>query len=118
MRIAAFIILLFGIFNVLAPLTGNPKDPLMLFASLLGILLIGIAMGIWKRLMFAWQWGFVAIALTPIFFVAQVCSELPAVNTNEKFLIISACSIGATLVAAYWWSVWYRQKRWFTQSMP
>jgi hypothetical protein len=114
MRIAAFIILLLGIFNVLAPFTGNPKDPLMLFASLLGLLLIGIAVGIWKRLMLAWQWGFVAIGLSPIFFVAQVCSELPAVNTNEKIVIITASSLGATLVGSYWWFVWYRQKKWFT----
>ena len=114
MRVAAFIILAFGILNLLAPFTGNPKEPLLLFASLLGVLLIGIAVGIWKRSMLAWQWGFVAIVLSPIFCVAQVCSELPAVNTNEKIIIISACSVGATLVASYWWSVWYRRKKWFT----
>jgi hypothetical protein len=113
MRVAAFIILLLGILNLLAPFTGNPKDPLLLFASLVGLLLIGIAVGIWKRSMLAWRWGFVAIGLSPIFFVAQVCSGLPAVNTNEKIVIISACSVGATLVASYWWSVWYRQKKWF-----
>ena len=79
----------------------------------LGVLLIGIAVGIWKRSMLAWQWGFVAIVLSAIFFVAQICSELPAVNTNEKIVIISACSVGATLVASYWWSIWYRQKKWF-----
>jgi hypothetical protein len=119
MRVTSIIVAVFGVLNLLSlprgiSFTDNPKWPLMLFGSLFGIFLIWIAFGIWRRRIIAWQLGFLAIALSAVFFVVQVCFDLPAVGTGQKVLIISVASVGGILVAVYWSVVWYRQKKWFS----
>jgi hypothetical protein len=121
MRITATIVALFGVLNLRAlprviPFTDNPRWPLMLLASILGILLIWVSVGIWTRRIFAWRLGFVAIALSAAYFIAQVCFTLTAVGTGEKAIIVSACSLVGLLVAGFWSVVWYRQKKWFANN--
>jgi hypothetical protein len=118
MRYAAVVIGLLGVLDLQAlpgsiPSAGNPKWPLMLSVSLLGCLLIWIAIGTWQQRILAWQLGFMVIALGAALFVVGVCFNLPAVSIVQKIIIVGLSSICGTLVAAYWSLVWYRQKKWF-----
>ena len=118
MRIAAAIIALFGVLNLLSLPMGIHNNsvsmwPLLLARSGFGAYLIWIAAGIWKRHLVVWKHGFVAIIWMATAFVVQVCFKLPAVSTAQKTVIVISCSVGGILVAVYWSFVWYRQKKWF-----
>ena len=118
MRIAAIIIAIFGAMNLMAlprafHFADNPRWPLTLLACILGILLLSVAVGIWRRRIFAWQLGFGAIVLSAAYFFAEVCFTLPAVTVSQKVVILISCFVGGVLVAAYWSVVWYRQRKWF-----
>jgi hypothetical protein len=118
MRITAVIIAIFGILNLRALPAAfhqidNRRWPLMLLASVLGVLLLTAAIGIWTKKIFTWYLGFIAIAWASASFVAQVFYSLPDVSNKQKVIIRVSCLVGAVLVAAYWSIVWYRQKKWF-----
>ena len=120
MRTTAVIIAIFGIFNLRALPTAlrqveNPRWPLILLASVLGILLLTAAIGIWTQKKFAWYLGFLAIAWASVYFGAQVLYSLPEVSNVQKVIICVLCLVGAVLVTAFWSIVWYRQKKWFFQ---
>jgi hypothetical protein len=119
MKVVAIIVALCGVLGFLSfPVgilsSGSSPWPLLLADSVFGAFLIWIAVGIWKRRMAAWRYGFVAIVLIAVTFVVQVCFELPAVSTVQKIVIIISCLVGGIPVAAYWSFVWYRQKKWFS----
>ena len=119
MKIVAILIALVGVLNFLSfPVgifkAGSLPWPFLLAYSSFGALLIWIAVGVWKRRMAAWRHGFVAIVLSAVAFVGQVCFELPAGSTGEKAIIVIASFVGGILVATYWSFRWYRQKNWFT----
>ena len=118
MKKAAIILAILGAMNLtglsrIFDAVNNPRWPLTLLASILGTLLLSVAVGIWLRWIFAWHLGFVALALGSVYFVVGVFFMLPAVSVNEKVIILISCFIGAILVAAYWSVIWYRQKKWF-----
>src|SRR5690348_15964873 len=98
MRIAAMFLVVFGVLGLTTlprslPTAGNPRWPLLLFFSLLGILYIWLALGIWKRWWLAWQLGFVAIGLTALFFIVQACCDSAAANIKETPAFIGGCSV-------------------------
>jgi len=85
----------------------------MLLGSVLGILLLAVAIGMWTRKVFAWYLGFLAIAWASANFVAQVTFSLPDVSNMQKAIIRIFCVVGALLVAVFWSVVWHRRKKWF-----
>jgi len=76
--------------------------------------LVWVAIGTWKRRIAAWRYGFMAIGLAAVEFIAQVLLHMPAVGAGQKAIIIIASFVGGSLVAIYWSFVWYRQKGWFS----
>jgi len=100
-------------FNGVIAAEDLPHRLLSLPAGLLGILLVVIAVGLWRRRLFAWRLGFVAISFASVLPVAEVCLQLPAVSTNEKIIIVSSSVIGGILCVAFWSVVWYYRRNWF-----
>ena len=117
MKVAALIIAVFGVLNSLSLLgLFRPHArpwPFLLAASVLGVFMILIAIGIWMRHVAAWRLGFLAIALCGAYSVADGWFRLPAGSANGKAVLMIAWPVGVILVATYWSVVWYRQKKWF-----
>ena len=118
MKIAAIIIGIFGFWHLTDlpkafQVADNPKWLLDVWICISGILLLLFSAGIWKRHVFAWYFGFFAIALWPLGFVVHVYHFFAGPSVGEKALVIGLCSVVAILFIAYWSFVWYRQKKWF-----
>jgi hypothetical protein len=118
MRVLTIIVALCGILSFLSlPAglfsSGSAPWPVLLAYSVFGAFLIWIAVGIWKRRLAAWRFGFVAIVLCTVDCIVEICFALPDVSTVQKFIIIISSLVGGILVAAFWSFIWYRQKNWF-----
>ncbi len=118
MRVLTIIVALCGILSFLSlPVgicsSGSAPWPVLLAYTIFGSFLLWIAAGIWTRRLAAWRCGFVAIAFLAVDFVVQVCFALPDVSRVQKVIILMSCTVGGTLVAAFWAFIWYRQKNWF-----
>ncbi len=118
MGTAAFIFIAFGLLDLqsLPLLFGQEQNshwPFVLAKAVLGLCLIVVGIGIWKRLLFAWYVGFMAIVLVCAHFIVQVWYFVPHVSDTETTVIRLSCFISAVLICAYWTAVWLRQRNWF-----
>jgi hypothetical protein len=116
MKIAAFILAILGIGNLMTlPRVVHPGDPpcwpLTLLACIGGILLLVIAVGILRRWRFVWPLGFIAIVEGGVYSVLSVAFIHP--EATDRFIILALCSVGSVIVGIFWSVVWYFQKKWF-----
>jgi hypothetical protein len=114
MRAATAVAGILGVGNVLSPLacaTGCTTTEAFMyaFAFVGGVCLIAIAYGMWRRLLWAWKLGFLAIVLGGIYFVTNAVLFPPKGPTTDSLLNLTIAAAMGSVVSvglAYWWYQW------------
>ena len=116
MKIAAIILAIFGAGHLMYlpkvfHLADDPRWLLDLLASIGGILLLLISVGIWTHKKPAWYLGFIFLGLL----VAQMGIQQynSSQRLGDKVPPFYIPLIFLSIVPAFFAIVWYRQKKWF-----
>lgn len=122
LRVTAGVLLLGGVLNLinaygdLVP-TGlansQLRQPLLLDAfAILGVVMIGLAIGVYQRKLPAWRLGLLFLAATAVLSFAQMLWFAPF---PEPVGVKVAISVGVLVVYAIWTRWWYAQRVHFIQ---
>jgi hypothetical protein len=92
-------------------LNNNPRWLLDILASVGGVLLLLVSIGIWTRKKFAWYLGF--IYLGEFIVISGMQAHFISQGLGDKVPPLIICIFPAVIVSVFWAVVWHRQKKWF-----
>lgn len=122
LRVTAGVLLLGGVLNLVNAYGGlvpkglahaSFREPFLLNAfAILGVVMVGLAIGVYQRKLFAWRLGLLFLAATAVLSFVQMFwfARIP-----EPLAVKVAMSVGMLAVYAIWTRWWYAQRVHFVQ---